>query len=111
MCDDGDARGTPPRPRWGWLSALTALGIAALAAVDLLVTARAPRVGLECAVVALTYAALAGWARRQRVALDQLDWCAGAWPRVTVRQVASRPAPPAAVPGTAPRSPSVPALH
>jgi len=111
MCDDRGAPGAPPRPRWGALAALTALGIAALAAVEFLVTAPAPRVALEGAVVGLSYAALGGWVRRQRAALDQLDWCACAWSSVTVRVVGARPAPPAAPPDAAPAPAPVAALH
>ena len=46
--------------------------------------------GLGCGLGFAGFAALAGWVRRNRVALDLEDWCACAAERITVRVIPSR---------------------
>jgi hypothetical protein len=63
---------------------LTALVIAAT-----LLAPGAELTGLQCGIVVAGFGAMVGWTRRNRAALDRLDWCACAGARVTVRVVPS----------------------
>ncbi len=84
MCEGGRRAG--PRPRWGTLYALAAVTALAVGAADAWTTSRA----LDAAVVVAGFAAMGGWLRRNRAALDQQRWCACAGDTLTVRVVASR---------------------
>jgi hypothetical protein len=78
-----------PRPRWGRLYALAGLLLAALAAVETLVAPGAELTALQCGLVLAGFGAIVGWTRRNRAALDHLDWCDCASARVTVRVIPS----------------------
>src|SRR4029450_9357389 len=78
-----------PHPRWGRLYALAGLMLAALAAVETLVSPGAELTALQGGVVVAGFGAIVGWTRRNRAALDHLDWCDCASARVTVREIPS----------------------
>lgn len=92
---------TPPRPGWLRLYALAALMLGALLLTQALIAASTERTGLQCGLVLGGFAAMLGWTRRNRAALDHLDWCDCASSRVTMRVIPSaagesRPVRPAA---------------
>ena len=92
MCGMNERSGEPralPRPRWGGLYALAGLMLAALAAVETLVGPGAELTALRCGLVLTGFGAMVGWARRNRTALDHVDWCECASARVTVRVIPS----------------------
>ena len=92
MCAVTERSGRPralPRPRWGGLYTLAGLLLAALAAVEALVAPGAELTALQCGLVLAGFGAIVGWTRRNRVALDHLDWCDCASARVTVREIPS----------------------
>lgn len=93
MCDvtarSGGSRATP-RPRWASLYGLAALTLAALAAVEVVVAPGAAQTALRCGVALCGFAAMAGWARSNRVELDQQDWCECAASTITMRVIPSR---------------------
>lgn len=63
--------------------------LAALAAVETLVSPGAELTALQCGLVVAGFGAIVGWTRRNRAALDHLDWCDCASARVTVRVIPS----------------------
>src|SRR3989454_10654895 len=81
---------TTPRPRWGRLYALGGLMLAALAVVEVLVSPRPELTALRCGLVLGGFGAIVQWTRRNRAALDHLDWCDCASERVTMRVIPSR---------------------
>lgn len=81
---------TTLRPRWIGLYALAGLMLAVLLLVQMLVAAGGERTTLECGLVLAGFAAMVQWTRRNRTALDHLDWCECAGSRTTVRVVPSR---------------------
>jgi hypothetical protein len=93
MCDvtagSGHAR-TTPRPRWGLLFGLATLMLAALAAVEFVVSAGPTQTVLRCGLALGGFAAMALWARRNRVAIDAQGWCDCAGATVSVRVIPSR---------------------
>jgi hypothetical protein len=85
-------RGTrtpPPRPSWGGLYALAGLMLGALLLVQVLGAVGVERTVLQCGLVLGGFAAMVQWARRNRAALDHLDWCDCASSRVTMRVISS----------------------
>jgi hypothetical protein len=80
---------TPPQPGWSGLYALAGLMLAALLLAQALVAAGVERTALQCGLVLGGFAAMVRWTRRNRAALDHLDWCDCASSRVTVRVIPS----------------------
>ncbi len=81
---------TPPPPRWGRLYGLTAVFLGALIAFEMLATPGAVRTALQCGLALGGFGAMGLWARLNRVALDQQDWCECAATKITVRVIRSR---------------------
>ena len=86
---------TPPRPSWGGLYALAGLMLGALLLVQVLGAVGVERTVLQCGLVLGGFAAMVQWTRRNRAALDHLDWCDCASSRVTMRVIPSGRAEPA----------------
>jgi hypothetical protein len=63
--------------------------LAALATAEALVAPGAELTALQCGLVLAGFGAIVGWTRRNRTALDHLDWCDCASARVTVRVIPS----------------------
>jgi hypothetical protein len=63
--------------------------LAALATAEILVAPGAELTALRCGLVLAGFGAMVGWTRRNRAALDHLDWCGCASTRVTVRVIPS----------------------
>ena len=63
--------------------------LAALAVVEMLVTPGAELTALRCGLVLAGFGAMVGWARRNRAALDHIDWCECAGERVIMRVIPS----------------------
>jgi len=97
MCGVNDRLDGPSRrqhPRWSALYLLAGLMLGVLLAVQGLVAAGGERTALQCGLVLAGFSAMVQWARRNRTALDHLDWCDCASQRVTMRVIAShRPTP------------------
>jgi hypothetical protein len=55
-----------------------------------LVSAGVERTALQCGLVFGGFAAMAHWTRRNRAALDHLEWCDCASSQVTMRVIPSR---------------------
>jgi hypothetical protein len=85
---------TIPRPRWGLLYGIATLMLAALAAVEFVASLGAAQTVLRCGLVLGGLGAIALWARLNRMALDQQNWCDCAAERITVRVILSRRAVP-----------------
>ena len=81
---------TTPRPQWAGLYVLVMLMLAALAVVEALVSPGAKLSMLRCGLVLGGFGTMARWTRRNRAALDHLDWCDCASARVTMRLIPSR---------------------
>ena len=64
--------------------------VGALLLAQALVAAGAELTALQCGLVLGGFVAMAQWARRNRAALDHLDWCDCASSRVTIRVIPSR---------------------
>jgi len=79
----------PPRPGWSGLYALAGLMLATLLLAQALVAAGVERTALQCGLVLGGFAAMVLRTRRNRAALDHLDWCDCASSRVTVRVIPS----------------------
>jgi hypothetical protein len=97
MCGmNGGPRGstTPQRPSWTGLYALAGLMLGALFLVQALVAPGPERTALQCGLVLGGFATMVHWTRRNRVALDHLDWCDCASSRTIVRVIPSRQAQP-----------------
>jgi len=93
MCDMTARTGRPgttPRPRWGRLYGLAGLTLTALAAIEVLPSSGPPLTALRCGLALGGLVAMAVWARSNRVALDQQDWCECAAETITVRVIPSR---------------------
>lgn len=93
MCDDRHAGASTPRPRWGALYAI-ALGAAGAYCVVAAVAAAPARTVLAYALVAGAGVATLRWIARNRVALDQLEWCACASDTVRIREIPASPSTP-----------------
>lgn len=91
MCDSRKTVATVERPHWSRLYAVLPLAIVTLALVELSVRVPVLRVMFRCGIVCAAFGAMMGWVRANRVALDQLDWCACAANAVTVRVISSPP--------------------
>jgi len=89
MTERSSGANTPPRPSWSGLYALAGLMLGALLLVQVLVAAGPELTVLECGLVLGGFVALVQWTRRNRAALDLLDWCDCASSRVTVRVIPS----------------------
>jgi hypothetical protein len=93
MCDPSQRPGgsaTAPRPSWSGLYLRAGTMLVALPLVQALVAAGEARTALQCGLVLGGFAAMAQWTRRNRAALDHLDWCECASSRTTVRVIQSR---------------------
>jgi hypothetical protein len=64
--------------------------LAGLFLAQALVTPGEARTALQCGLVLGGFAAMVQWTRRNREALDHLDWCDCASSRTTVRVIQSR---------------------
>ena len=74
---------------------LVFLLLTALAAVEAITSPGPVETALQCGLAVGGFGAMAGWARRNRTALDQQDWCDCAGPTITMRVISShRPEPP-----------------
>ena len=80
---------TPARPRWLKLYVLAGLMLGALFLTQVLTAAGTERTALECGLVLGGFAAMVQWTRRNRAALDHLDWCDCASSRVTMHVIPS----------------------
>jgi hypothetical protein len=80
---------TPPRPRWSGLYLVAAGMLGVLLAVQAFVSAGSERTALQCGLVLTGFGAMARWARRNRAALDHLDWCECASAQTTIRVIPS----------------------
>jgi len=80
---------TPARPRWLKLYALAGLMLGALLLAQALMVAGTERTVLQCGLVLGGFVAMGRWTRRNRAALDHLDWCACASSQVTMRVIRS----------------------
>ena len=92
MCDAKsrlEGSKTPPRPRWSGLYLVAGGMLGVLLIVQTLVSAGSERTALQCGLVLTGFGAMVQWARRNRAALDHLDWCECASERVTIRVIAS----------------------
>jgi cobalamin biosynthesis protein CobD/CbiB len=93
MCNvTAPASGTrsTPRPQWGRLYIRVAFALAAFGVVERLMSPGPIETVLECGVVVAGLVAIGSWTRRNRVALDQQEWCDCATAKVTVRVISSR---------------------
>jgi hypothetical protein len=93
MCgvnDSVDRSSLRQRPRWSSLYLLAGLMLSVLLAVQAFVASGRERTALQSGLVLAGLFAMAQWARRNRAALDHLDWCDCASERVTIRVIASR---------------------
>jgi len=90
MSERTGSSGAFPRPGWGGLYALAGLMLSALAVVEMLVAPGTELTALRCGLVLAGFGAMVGWTRRNRTALDRMDWCECAGARVTVRVIPSR---------------------
>lgn len=93
MCDTRERSLESPtvaRPPWWSLYARAGLMLTALLSVQVLVRNGTELTVLECALVVTGFVAMARWARRNRAALDRLEWCGCASSRVTIRVIPSR---------------------
>jgi hypothetical protein len=86
------------RPRWGLLYAAMLPQLAALALVEAAEVPDVTRIALRLALVLGAFAAMAVWIRRNRAAIDLLDWCACAGETLTIREIRSHRPLPAALP-------------
>ena len=68
---------------------LAGLMLGALLLAPALVAGGAERTALECGLVLGGFAAMGQWTRRNRAALDHLDWCDCASSQVTMRVIPS----------------------
>jgi len=92
MCSPSElSRGskTSPRPAWSGLYARAGLMLSALLLAQALVATGPERTGLQCVLVLGGFVAMVQWTRRNRAALDHLDWCDCASSRVTLRVIPS----------------------
>src|SRR5262245_23213902 len=99
MCTKDGARGsmTLARPRWLGLYALAGLMLGALLLTQALIATGKERTVLQCGLVLGGFAAMVRWTRRNRAALDHLDWCDCASSRMTIRVIPSAVGEPASV--------------
>ena len=88
---------TLARPRWLRLYALAGLMLGALLLTQALTASGTERTALQCGLVLGGFAAMVQWTRRNRAALDHLDWCDCASSRVTMRVIPSAVGEPAPV--------------
>ena len=85
------------RPRWGGLYTATLAQLAALALVEAAAVPNVTRIALRYALGLGAFAAMAVWIRRNRTAIDGLDWCACASETLTIREIRSDRRVPAAL--------------
>ena len=92
MCDthERSQESTAARPPWWSLYARAGLMLTALLAAQALLRSGTELTVLECALVVTGFVLMARWARRNRAALDRLEWCDCASSRVTMRVIPSR---------------------
>src|SRR5262245_49227641 len=92
MCGVSERPGKPralEQPGWAGLYALAGLMLAALTVAGMLIAPGAELTALQCGIVVAGFGAMVGWTRRNRAALDRLDWCDCAGERVTMRVIPS----------------------
>jgi hypothetical protein len=89
MTERAGSAKTPARPSWAGLYARAGLMLAALLMMQSLVAAGSALTALRCGLTLAGFIAMAQWTRRNRVALDTLDWCDCAGSQVTVRVIRS----------------------
>jgi len=80
---------TPARPRSLRLYMLAGFMLAALFVTQVLTVAGTDRTVFQCGLVLGGFATMVQWTRRNRAALDHLDWCDCASSRVTMRVIPS----------------------
>ncbi len=104
MCEAtaAQARAAGRAPRWGRLYGVIAMVASALAGLEYLVPAGPWRAGARAAVCAAAFGVMAVWVRRNRVALEQRDWCDCAATGIRVRVIPSRRADAGVLVGDAP---------
>src|SRR5262245_37254464 len=78
-----------PRPGWSGRYAVAGLMLAALAIAETLLAPGAELTALQCGIVVAGFVGIVGWTRRNRAALDRMDWCDCAGARVTMRVIPS----------------------
>jgi hypothetical protein len=92
MCDVKsrlESSETPPRPRWSRLYLVAGGMLGVLLIVQALVSAGTERTALQCGLILTGFGAMVQWARRNRAALDHLDWCECASSQTTIRVIPS----------------------
>lgn len=100
MCDVNypvDGSSLRQRPGWSSLYLLAGMMLSVLLVVQAFVAAGTQRTALQSGLVLVGFSAMVQWARRNRAALDHLDWCDCASERVTIRVIDSRREAPAFV--------------
>jgi hypothetical protein len=80
---------TTPRPRWSRLYLVAGVMLGVLLIVQALVSAGTERTALQCGLVLTGFGAMVQWARRNRAALDHLDWCECASSQTAFRVIPS----------------------
>ena len=78
-----------PRPRWRGLYLVAAGMLGVMLVVQALVSAGSERTALQCGLVLTGFGTMVQWARRNRTALDHLDWCECASAQTTMRVIPS----------------------
>ncbi len=78
-----------PQPRWSMLYGFGFLMLGAVLMVEIAPLPAAWQTALGCGLGFAGFATLAGWVRRNRVALEQEDWCDCAAAKMTVRELPS----------------------
>src|SRR5690349_18595443 len=78
-----------PRPRWRGLYLVAAGMLGVMLVVQALVSAGSERTALQCGLVLTGFGTMLHWARRNRAALDHLDWCECASAQTTMRVIRS----------------------
>ena len=95
MCDRRERASSRPRPRWSCIVAILPLSITILTLIEVTVASSPLRTATEAVTVVATFGALGIWVRVNRAALCQLERCACASQRLTLRVIRSRPGGPA----------------
>jgi hypothetical protein len=92
MCDVSEGSGRAralERPGWAGLYALAGLMLAALTVAQMLIAPGVELTALQYGIVVAGFGGMVGWTRRNRAALDRMDWCDCARARVTMRVIPS----------------------
>ncbi len=94
MCEIMSSPRQTPRPKWRLLYALLVVALTLFAVVEVVSPAGAWRTLIQCLAVVVSFGLVAVWARSNRGALAQVNSCACAEERVTVRVFHSNPVAP-----------------